>query len=63
MTPEEIREDIEGDLCPSWVPQNVADLVWRMAWERGHAHGASEVRFEYDDLMDIVRALAPTDHD
>ena len=59
---KEIRDDCEAELCPDWVPQTTKDVVWKKAWEDGHAYGACEVKWHYDDLMDIVRTLAPTDN-
>jgi len=32
----------------------VADKLWQKAWERGHACGLQEVRWEYEDLHELV---------
>jgi len=56
---EDFREGLEQELCPSWVPQSVRDLVWSHAWESGHSYGHDMVKQEYDERMDVVRMLCP----
>lgn len=31
------------------------DLLWRMAWSRGHANGYAEVASEYDELVELIK--------
>ena len=59
-TIDEIRAECEAQFCPAWVKDAVRKEVWDKAWEYGHSAGASEVAFYYDNLMDIVRAMGPT---
>ena len=32
-----------------------ADLLWRMAWDRGHSSGLQEVFQEYRELSELVK--------
>ena len=56
MTPQEIRQECEDELCPAWAGTLTRNQVWRLAWEHGHASGASDIKFYYDEFMDVARA-------
>lgn len=62
MTIEELRKECEEEYCPNWVSQAVRDQVWERAWEHGHSSGFHDVKFYYDDFMDIVRASLGTNN-
>ena len=59
MTKKQLRKDCEFEYCPNWVPQNVKGAVWEHACRKGRSHGEYEVKWHYDNIMDIVRLFAP----
>jgi len=30
------------------------ELLWEKAWDRGHAHGITDVKSAYEDLIDLI---------
>lgn len=61
MTKEELRADCVRDYPMPGVPELAREMVWRLAWEHGHAWGESEVRFWYNELRDLAVAAATPD--
>lgn len=57
---QEANRQFEGDLrthlgCDI-LPDSVWSMLYRLAWENGHASGLPEVAIHADDLADIARA-------
>ena len=57
MTTEELKKECEDIYCPYWVGQGTKDLVWRLAWVYGHLDGIDEVKYHYDNFMDIANLV------
>ena len=59
MTIDEVRKQCE-ELYPSDanVSARALDIVWKMAWDIGHAYGASEVLSHYCDFVEIAQVAA-----
>jgi hypothetical protein len=51
---DRFRSDLEADYGLKGHPK--ADLLWSLAWGRGHGEGYYQVYLEYDELSGLVRA-------
>ena len=52
-TGQKLKEYLEKDFNLTDHPKK--DILWSMAWEKGHAYGLHEVYNEYLDLVELVR--------
>ncbi len=50
---DQFRADLEEEFSVKEHPK--ADLLFSMAWDRGHSSGWVEVYYEYVSLVDLVR--------
>lgn len=48
-----LRADLAAEHGISGHPKE--PKVWALAWDYGHAYGASDVRSYYDDLAELVK--------
>jgi hypothetical protein len=48
-----VRNDLEQAFEVSGHPK--ADLLWRMAWDRGHSSGLTDVGYAYLELVKLVK--------
>lgn len=48
-----LKENLEKEFDLMGHPK--AEKLFFLAWEYGHAHGETEVRNYYEDLIDLVR--------
>jgi len=39
------------------LPALARELMWKLAWDEGHAYGLPEVERYYDELVDIAAAI------
>ncbi len=54
-TKDHMQEALRTAYLPN-LPEAVTDLVFRKAWEDGHASGEHEVEQIYEDLAEIAKA-------
>ena len=52
---ERFRVDLLDCLCVAGHPK--ADVLWRLAWERGHSNGYEEVLTEAMDLIELMELM------
>ena len=57
------RIELEEKHETQHLPANVREMLYRVAYERGHAAGASEIDIEYDDLADLAKAAYSAGYD
>lgn len=53
------REALADTLAATYasvLPEHVADKVFALAWEYGHAHGEGEVESHYIDFADLAHS-------
>ena len=53
---ETLAQDLRQKYLLPGTPDEVAEKVFRKAWEDGHASGTYAVEQEYDDLSEIANA-------
>jgi len=46
------KEAVEEDFVTAGHPK--ADLLWELAWSRGHSGGLLEVVSEYEELVELI---------
>ncbi len=51
------REKLEEEYGVEDLPQQTKDKLFSKAWEKGHAYGFSEVKYAYDDLVEVVKTM------
>ena len=47
------QSDLEEEFGVKDHPK--AELLWQMAWDRGHSSGYESVYYEYSDLVDLIK--------
>lgn len=53
---EMLAQDLKQKYLRPGIPDEVAERVFRKAWDDGHASGNHEVEMQYDELSEIVNA-------
>lgn len=49
---DQFKKDLEADFGLENNPKK--DQLWKLAWERGHSNGLSEVYAEYAELSSLI---------
>ena len=57
------RIELEEKHETQHLPANVRDMVFHVAYERGHAYGLAEVDIEYDGLADLAKMAYSAGYD
>ncbi len=50
---DEFRKDLFEEFGVTDHPK--VDRVYQIAWEKGHAHGLSEVYIEFSDIVELIK--------
>ena len=54
---EIFRETLEDYYDVKELPQQTKNKLFSQAWEKGHSSGYNEVRYYYDELVDLVKTM------
>ncbi len=57
------RIELEEKYKTQHLPDNVREMVFHVAYERGHAYGLAEVDIEYDDLAGLAKTAYSAGYD
>jgi hypothetical protein len=54
---EIFRDRLEEEYGVTELPQKTKDKLFSKAWDKGHAYGFYDVRWAYDDLVEVVKTM------